>query len=55
MDLNFPELNACKISKKIRKKLNYLDIPIIAITANSCLLNNEECFKIGINTSSLSV
>ncbi|MCF8298076.1 MAG: response regulator [Saprospiraceae bacterium] len=49
MDIKMPNLDGVSATIKIRKELKMLDLPIVALTANSTQQDKDNCFNAGMN------
>ncbi|MBI9039269.1 MAG: response regulator [Bacteroidales bacterium] len=49
MDVQMPKMDGLLATKEIRKNLEKIKLPIIAMTANAMKGDKEECFKVGMN------
>ncbi len=49
MDLHMPEMSGIDATIYIRKKLKKLNLPIIALTADTSKNEKERCFEVGMN------
>jgi len=49
MDIQMPEMDGLQASQYIRNQFEWINIPIIAMTANALKGDQEECIKAGMN------
>ena len=49
MDLQMPVMDGFTATKRIRKELGLIDLPIVAMTANAMLSDKEACLQAGMN------
>jgi two-component system, sensor histidine kinase and response regulator len=49
MDIEMPEMDGREATMHIRKKLSYVDLPIIALTAHETIEEKQRCLDVGMN------
>lgn len=49
MDVNLPGMNGLDLAKYIRTEMHYMEVPIIAITANVLVGDKEKTLEAGCN------
>ena len=49
LDVNLPGMNGLDLARRIRDEMEYIEVPIIAVTANVLVGDKERCLEAGCN------
>lgn len=49
LDVNLPGMNGLDLARRIRDEMEYMEVPIIAVTANVLVGDKERCLEAGCN------